>query len=265
MCGGAALYLDPLAEEEFDVLHAATGPGSLLGSLDALAFGAAYPREVQPFGQCSLALLRLAAAGLRVKPGDHLVDLGCGRGGPGLWLARHCGARLTGVDFSRVALAAASGWAARMSLSHPVRFRHGLLTGCGLADACADAVICIDAALLAAQRGQVLAEIGRLLRPGGRALITVAQTTAAIEATHPRAVANWRPLVEQARLTLRRIVDLPMVTSVWTRLHGLWLDNAIHLRHVLGADVAATLLGQASLPRKLFTGHRELALVLGKP
>lgn len=83
VCGGATLYLDPLTQADFDVLHSAGGGDGLLGRLNAMAFGRAYPRRVEPFGQCSPALLRLAAAGLNLKAGDHLVDLGCGRAGRG--------------------------------------------------------------------------------------------------------------------------------------------------------------------------------------
>ena len=45
---------------------------------------------------------------LSVEPGDHLVDLCCGRGGIGLWFASVSRARLTGVDYSSRAIAQAS-------------------------------------------------------------------------------------------------------------------------------------------------------------
>ena len=35
---------------------------------------------------------------LDMSPGSLLVDLACGRGGPGLWLARQIGAALVGVE-----------------------------------------------------------------------------------------------------------------------------------------------------------------------
>lgn len=41
-------------------------------------------------------------SGLRVGAGQRLLDLACGRGGVGLWLARATGAQLTGVDWSPV-------------------------------------------------------------------------------------------------------------------------------------------------------------------
>jgi SAM-dependent methyltransferase len=44
------------------------------------------------------ALLELAAAPLDAKPGQKILDLGCGLGGPGAWLARSTGAQVIGVD-----------------------------------------------------------------------------------------------------------------------------------------------------------------------
>lgn len=44
------------------------------------------------------------ADALRVGPGQKIADLGCGRGGPGQWIARATGAGLVGIDVSEVAL-----------------------------------------------------------------------------------------------------------------------------------------------------------------
>lgn len=48
--------------------------------------------------------MELLAALLGLDAGGLLVDLGCGRGGPGMWLAQHSGANLVGVDASVVAI-----------------------------------------------------------------------------------------------------------------------------------------------------------------
>lgn len=44
------------------------------------------------------ALLELASAPLDAGPGKTILDLGCGLGGPGAWLARRTGADVIGVD-----------------------------------------------------------------------------------------------------------------------------------------------------------------------
>jgi SAM-dependent methyltransferase len=62
------------------------------------------PSEIEPFSFLSLAMLDHLAAWVALSPGLTLVDLACGGGGPGLWLARASGAALVGIDFSPVAV-----------------------------------------------------------------------------------------------------------------------------------------------------------------
>src|SRR6516165_9156327 len=61
------------------------------------------PPQIEPFSFVSAGLLRHLAQALNLAPGQTLADLGCGRGGPGLWLAQQAQALLVGVDFSPVA------------------------------------------------------------------------------------------------------------------------------------------------------------------
>jgi ubiquinone/menaquinone biosynthesis C-methylase UbiE len=100
------------------------------------------------------------------------VDLGCGRGGPGLWLARSEGALLVGVDFSAVAVRHAADRAALFGLADRARFVVGDLAATGLPDATADAVVSIDALHFAADPTAAAREALRLLRPGGRLALT---------------------------------------------------------------------------------------------
>jgi ubiquinone/menaquinone biosynthesis C-methylase UbiE len=149
------------------------------------------PPEIEPYSFLSVALLRHVADALALSPGQKLVDLGCGRGGPGLWLARAAGARLVGVDFSAVAVRQATDRAALFGLADRARFVVGDLTATGLADASADAVVSIDALHFAADPTAAAREALRLLRPGGRLVLT-----------------NWRPLVpEDERLPVRLRTD----------------------------------------------------------
>jgi hypothetical protein len=58
------------------------------------------PPEVEPYSFVSAALLDHVADALALAPGTTLVDLGCGRGGPGLWLAQSHGAMLIALHFA---------------------------------------------------------------------------------------------------------------------------------------------------------------------
>jgi SAM-dependent methyltransferase len=90
------------------------------------------PPEIEPFRFVSGGLLRHVAQALALSPGQTLVDLGCGRGGPGLWLAQSQGASLIGVDFSAVAVQQANERAALFGLADTARFVMGDLAATGL-------------------------------------------------------------------------------------------------------------------------------------
>jgi SAM-dependent methyltransferase len=111
------------------------------------------------------------AAGLRLSPGDALLDLACGRGGYGLMIARETGARLTGVDFSAQAITEARAQAARLGVTG-AEFRVGDLTASGLPGASADAVLCTDSIQFPDDPAAAYAEIRRVLRAGGRVVLT---------------------------------------------------------------------------------------------
>jgi len=79
--------------------------------------GEDYPVEVAASSSCDWPLLGLMTARLRMRPGQLLVDVGCGTGGIGLWLARALALRLEGFDLSPVAAAQATDRCSRFGLS----------------------------------------------------------------------------------------------------------------------------------------------------
>jgi SAM-dependent methyltransferase len=105
---------------------------------------------------------------LRLKHGETLLDLACGRGAYGLEIARRTGARLIGVDFAESAVQAARALAA--SLGQDADFRVADMTGTGLAQGSVDAVLSVDAVQFGG--GGVYVELRRLLVPGGRVALT---------------------------------------------------------------------------------------------
>jgi SAM-dependent methyltransferase len=108
---------------------------------------------------------------LRLRPGDTLLDLACGRAGYGLTIARASGARLVGIDVSAEALAQARQQAERLGVAD-ARFQVGDLTASGLLDASADAVLCLDAVQFSDDPSAAYGEIRRVLKAGGRVAMT---------------------------------------------------------------------------------------------
>jgi ubiquinone/menaquinone biosynthesis C-methylase UbiE len=79
---------------------------------------------------------------------------------------------LIGVDFSTVAVQQATDRAALFGLTDRARFVVGDLAATGLADGTADGVVSMDALHFAAKPTAAAREARRLLRPGGRLVMT---------------------------------------------------------------------------------------------
>lgn len=134
------------------------------------AFGDEYPDGVDPYSYVTTSELRRFARDLAVGAGDTLVDLGCGRGGAGLWVALATGATLVGIDIAETALVAARDRAGRLRVE--ARFVRGEFEATGLADAAADAAMSVDALLFTPDKAAAFRELRRILRPGGRLCLT---------------------------------------------------------------------------------------------
>jgi SAM-dependent methyltransferase len=100
-----------------------------------------------------------------------LLDVACGRGGYGIEVARRTGARLIGLDFSRIAVEQARANGERL-LPGRTEFQLGTLLASGRPDGVADGLMCIDAVQFAEPPLAALREFRRLLIPGGRLALT---------------------------------------------------------------------------------------------
>src|SRR5262252_4047695 len=80
-------------------------------------YGAEYPEGVEPYSYVSRSELTRFCREIGINGTGHLLDIGCGRGGPGLWVAANTGARLTGIDIAATALEAAEQRAHSLGLS----------------------------------------------------------------------------------------------------------------------------------------------------
>ena len=118
------------------------------------------------FGAATVARLPLAA-------GHTVLDLCCGAGASAIPAARAVGpaGRVVGIDVAEPLLAMARGRAARDGLAN-IGFRCGDATRTALPDAGFDAVICVFGVFFAADMAGFVAEMWRLVRPGGVLAIT---------------------------------------------------------------------------------------------
>jgi SAM-dependent methyltransferase len=160
-------------------------------------YGPEYPSWADPFSYVSVTELRRFAEELHAARGQCLVDVGCGRGGPGLWVAAATGARLIGLDIDEAELAAARCRAAQAGMAARASFRRGTFSDTGLPDSSAQAVMSIDALLFAPSKPAAAAELARILAPGGRLVLT-SWDYHSQPIGRPAQVADHRPLLDQA-------------------------------------------------------------------
>ena len=109
---------------------------------------------------------RLFAEALDAGPGQDVLELACGRGGFANWLAAQCGANVTGLDISRAQLSHA-----RRHRRPNLRFLHHDIMEVDKLDERFDAVVFMDADCYLPDKGEAVARIARVMKPGARFLL----------------------------------------------------------------------------------------------
>lgn len=149
--------------EDFDRWYAYRTDSSTADELVRRVLG--LPPGLESTSMLGGAGLDEVVAALRLEEGQVLLDLACGRGGFGREIARRTGCRLVGVDFSAVAVDQARQRGGG-------DFQVGTLMATGLGDASVDAVVIVDSLQFADSKPDALGECLRVLRPGGRLVVT---------------------------------------------------------------------------------------------
>jgi arsenite methyltransferase len=124
--------------------------------------------ELHPGGEDST---RRALELIRLGQGDRLLDVASGSGASALLAAREFRASVTGVDYGERSVLGATVAASAEGLDPRVRFARGDAENLALADESFDAVLCECSLCTFPDKPRAVAEMGRVLRPGGRVAI----------------------------------------------------------------------------------------------
>lgn len=133
--------------------------------------------DLSPFDEFhggGLASTRDLARFAGLMPGTHVLDIGCGIGGPARTLATEFDCSVVGVDLTYEFIRAARMLTTRLKLDGQCSFEHGSATRLLFADASFDLVWSQNMLMNVPNKAQLFDEIVRVLKPGGRfALETV--------------------------------------------------------------------------------------------
>jgi SAM-dependent methyltransferase len=220
------------------------------------------PSDMDASGVLPWAALAEIAAALNLAPGQLLVDVGCGRGGYGLEIARQTGARLLGLDFSPVAVAAARDRAASGDIAGRAAFFVGDMTAIGVGTGIADAVVCIDTIMFPGAHLDALRECRRILAPGGGLALT------SWEATNPGDERNpqWARRINLVRDLFEAGFEQVEVANkaAWRETErDLW-ESAMHAE-ADGDPAIESLHEEASRALELFDTSRRVCATATAP
>jgi SAM-dependent methyltransferase len=121
--------------------------------------------ELHPGGA---ATTRRALELIGLAPGERLLDVASGDGASALLAGRELGCEVLGVEYGEAAVFAARSAAAAEGLGFRVGFRQGDAEELPVGDGEFDAVLCECSLCTFPDKGRAIAEIRRVLRPGGR-------------------------------------------------------------------------------------------------
>jgi len=239
--------------ERFNALYASHAGSPAYRAIFREVYGADYPEEVEPFSFITMPLLQRMAQVIAVGPGATLIDLGCGRAGPSLWVARKTGASLVGVDLSPVAVDHASRRAQAFGVAGRARFEVGDLTALPFADYTFDAAMSVDVLWVVPDRPAALREVARIVKPGARFVFTNWDRDLAPPGVPPP-VSDHRPLLRAAGFEIETYEEIPEAEAKRRAIYERYIASEEALKREMSAEAVEALM---------FEARRVLGLVDG--
>jgi SAM-dependent methyltransferase len=256
--------------EGYDAVYAALAGSSAFATLWAEhACGGAFPPEFAHISFLTLNELQAMAQYLALGEGTRLVDLACGAGGPGLWIASQCGASVIGVDPSSAGLAQARKRSQQLGLADRSLYQQGTFASTGLGNGAADGVLSVDAIQYAPDKTEVFREAHRILRAGGRLAFSAFEVdperVAGIPVLGVNPVPDYAPLLEAAGFAVDSYTECAGWADRVPAAFGAVMAAMPTLISEMGEAAAASLQMEAALTLQLQPYRRRVIVHARRP
>jgi ubiquinone/menaquinone biosynthesis C-methylase UbiE len=171
---GPPLVLLPLdaAPSQWDRILSTLGQAHTTIVLSGAELGMVASLEARGRTQGYLGALRSLMQAAQLRPGESVLDVGCGTGVLDRWLARRTRSRnrIVGVDVSPFFLREAAALAKKAGLENVIEFQEGRAEALPFPDGSFD-VTMSSTVIQRVNADQMLAEMIRVTKPGGRVAV----------------------------------------------------------------------------------------------
>jgi 2-polyprenyl-3-methyl-5-hydroxy-6-metoxy-1,4-benzoquinol methylase len=162
--------------------------------------------------------------------GRRVLEIGCGRGGFSVWLARHGAREVVAADVSAVALRKAAEHAAAWKVRN-VTFLEADIQAIPEASSTFDAVFCCETVEHVPDPPRALRELARVLRRGGRLFLTTPNYLNAMGLYRGYLRTRGRRFTEAGQ-PINQFTTVPR-TWLWLRWAGLKVERFDGAGHYL--------------------------------
>ena len=163
---------EDLNEDRYKSYYRHSGRSETLEEIWSNAFGNNYPVGLNHFGFLTNTDLKMFISLLTTKQGDVLLDIGCGKGGPGLKIAEEKKLKLFGIDIIPEAIGEANLLKENFNLSYKPKFEVGGFCNIPMPSNSVDSIISIDAFWMVKNKVEALKEIKRVAKSGAQFIFT---------------------------------------------------------------------------------------------
>ncbi|GAB4561802.1 MAG: 27-O-demethylrifamycin SV methyltransferase [Haliangiales bacterium] len=204
-----------------------------------------------------------------LKAGERLLDVGCGVGRPAMDCVKRTGGSVLGISISASQVLQAKQAAASAGLQERARFQRVNALDMPFDDSSFDAAMAIES-FIYMPRDQVLKEIARVLRPGGRVVFTDIIEVGALDeqqlSTFLQAFAlysvvtldDYRRDLAAVGLEIDEVFDISAkVTPFFKRFYDATIANADTVKDIYGKEVFDNLVGALQVMMGAYEGDEQ--------